>query len=127
MRLYIEFTLFPKFPTELRLRRWKHGLPGPRVVPRCIGRSLRLGPKPCRVTNALITIRRACHEALDVVNKNYHKYVPAWKSKSNLIEDGEGQQAFIYINYDIDTVYIHEWATFERMQVGCLSKLKHLP
>lgn len=95
-----KFTLFPKLPTELRLKIWKHGLPGPRVIPLCIGRSLRRELRPCRVTNALITIRRACHEALDVVNKNYDKYVPAWKSQSNFIQDGQGQQAFIYINYD---------------------------
>lgn len=76
--------------------------------------------------HALITIRRACHEALDVVNKNYDKYVPVWKSQSNFIEDSEGQQAFIYINYDIDTVCIHAWGTFERVQEGCLSKVKHL-
>jgi hypothetical protein len=26
------FMLFPKLPTELRLKIWKHALPGPRVV-----------------------------------------------------------------------------------------------
>jgi hypothetical protein len=121
-----EFTLFPKLPTELRLKIWKLSLPGPRVVPLCIGRSRRRGLRPCRVTNALLTIRLACHEALDVVNKSYDKYTPVWKSQLNFIEEGRGQKAFIYINYDIDTVYIHEWGRFERAQEGCLSKVKHL-
>ena len=121
-----KFTLFPKLPTELRLKIWKYALPGPRVVPLCTSRSLRRRQKPCCVTNALITIRRACHEALDVVNKNYDKYVPVWKSQSDSIEDGEGHQAFIYINYDIDRVYIHKWGAFERVQEGCLRRIKHL-
>jgi hypothetical protein len=121
-----KFTLFPKLPTELRLKIWKHALPGPRVVPLCTSRSLRRRQRPCCVTNALITIRRACHEALDVVNKNYDKYVPVWKTQSDSIEDGEGHQSFIYINYDIDTVYIHKWGAFERVQEGCLRRIKHL-
>jgi hypothetical protein len=79
-----KFTLFPKLPTELRHKIWKHALPGPRVVPLCINRSLRRRQRPCCVTNALITIRRACHEALDIVHKNYDKYVPVWKSQSEL-------------------------------------------
>ena len=29
---FMEFTVFPKFPPELRLKVWKHALPGPRVV-----------------------------------------------------------------------------------------------
>ena len=120
------FTLFPKLPTELRRKIWKHALPGPRVVPLCLIRSLRRGQRPCRVTNVLITINRACHEALDVVNKNYDRYVPVLESQSNSIEDRQGQKAFVFINYDIDTVYINEWGTFERLQEGCLSKVKHL-
>ncbi|KAE9379850.1 hypothetical protein N431DRAFT_521625 [Stipitochalara longipes BDJ] len=118
-----EFILFPKLPPELRLKIWKHALPSPRVIPLSIDDSY---TRPCRSSNALIVIRLACHEALSIVEENYDKYVPVLGSQSDFIQDDHGRQAFIYINYDIDTVYINEWGRFEKIQVDCLSKAKHL-
>jgi hypothetical protein len=95
-----EFTLLPKLPPELRVKTWKHALPGPRVISLCIDDS---GTRPYRSANAFITIRLACHEALEVVKKNYVKYVPVLKSQSDFIQDDQGRQAFTYINYNLDT------------------------
>jgi 2EXR family len=122
-----EFTLFPKLPAELRVKIWKNALPGPRVIPLCISYDVFDSTvHQCRSTSGLIIIRLACHEALDVVQKSYDKYVPVLMSQSDFIQDDDGQQAFIYINYDIDTIYLHKWEQFEQMQKQCLGKAKHL-
>ena len=118
-----EFTLFPKLPPELRVKTCKYALPGPRVIPLCIDDS---GTRPCRSANALITIKLACHKALEVVKKNYVKYVPVLKSQTDFIQDDQGRQAFVCINYDLDTIYIHQWGRFEQMEEKCLSRAKHL-
>jgi hypothetical protein len=52
------FTLFPKLPTEIRLKVWANALPGSRVIP------INLSIKHSRITNcASPVLFRVCQES----------------------------------------------------------------
>jgi hypothetical protein len=80
-------------------------------------------PKLC---HASLQTDLSLFDFLSVVNSNYEKYAPVFGPQPDPIQNDQRRQAFIYINYDIDTIYVHGWGLFERMQESCLSKAKHL-
>jgi hypothetical protein len=94
------FTLFPKLPSELRLKIWRLAAPGPRTVP--VEYRMKYDTfegkrvstfSGWRSSDPVPVILHICHEARDEALKSYQ---PAFGSYF--------QQPKIYINFDIDTV-----------------------
>ena len=99
------FPVFPKLPIELRLKIWKHALPGPRVLPlpteNFIGREEEL-KRHLDAVNSLIGVKFACKEALGVVESSYDKLFVQSLADETVSPD---PNIFLYLDYDVDIVY----------------------
>ena len=122
------FTLFPKLPLELRRKIWKHTLPGPRVVPICIW-DMRLADsravsKHCASLNSSINITSVCHEARALVMETYDRILNVvWQP--SYATDHESD-AFVYVDYNIDKVYVEDQAKANGILENYLVKVQHV-
>jgi len=123
------FTLFPKLPLELRLKIWKHTLPGPRVVPICTWGERPLGGhrvKRFASLNSSINITSACHEARAVVMETYDQFPNVIWQLSGADRTAREPGAVVYIDYSIDTVYADDRTGANRIITPYLGKVQHL-
>jgi hypothetical protein len=125
-----EFIIFAKLPAELRLKIWKHALPGPRVVQYCTRkawfRTQDKVEKCCAAVNSMIKITYACHESFQVVQSCYEKLVVTLDPSTVSADE---KYRFIHVNYNIDAVYLEfNWLYLaDRIKLfPHLSKVKHL-
>jgi hypothetical protein len=120
------FTVFPKLPPEMRLKIWKHALPGPRVVPYVPGRRRQCVGKRCSAVNSSIKITYVCRESYQVVQSAYEK-LPVIFDPST-VQCSE-KQPYVYVDYSIDAIYVEpNWFALEKQKAICphLSKVKHV-
>jgi hypothetical protein len=120
------FTVFPKLPPEMRLKIWKHALPGPRVVPYVPGRRRQCVGKRCSAANSTIKITYVCRESYQVVQSAYEK-LPVIFDPST-VQCSE-KQPYVYVDYSIDAIYVElNWFALEEQKAICphLSKVKHV-
>ncbi|KAH8765697.1 hypothetical protein F5882DRAFT_414097 [Hyaloscypha sp. PMI_1271] len=120
------FTVFPKLPPEMRLKIWKHALPGPRVVPYVPGRRRQCVGKRCSAVNSTIKITYVCRESYQVVRSAYEK-LPVIFDPST-VQCSE-KQPYVYVDYSIDAIYVElDWFALEEQKAICphLSKAKHV-
>jgi len=120
------FTVFPKLPPEMRLKIWKHALPGPRVVPYVPGRRRQCVGKRCSAINSTIKITYVCRESCQVVQSAYEK-LPVIFDPST-VQCSE-KQPYVYVDYSIDAIYVElNWFALEEQKAICphLSKVKHV-
>lgn len=112
----IEFTRFPDLPTELRLRIWRHAMPGPRylevgfaAIPQMPSES----PNDYANTNMYsafdtshihcnnaVALSSTCHESRDEFRRHYFRLGGSWQDTT-----GAGRQP-PYFNPDIDTIVL---------------------
>jgi hypothetical protein len=119
------FTLFPKLPPEMRLKIWKHALPGPRFVPYCPGRNRQCVGRRCSAVNSTIKTTYACSESFQVVQSAYEK-LPVICDPSPV--QCPEKQPYVYVDYSIDAVYVElNWFALEEQKFffAQLSKVKH--
>jgi hypothetical protein len=93
------FTLFPKLPTELRLKIWKYALPGPRAIRvqrawSTLSRRIRAVAKPPAVLQINSESRQLALRFYEVSFNNAIKGRP------------------IGIDYQVDALYMESWGAF---------------
>jgi hypothetical protein len=107
-QLPTEFSLFPRLPVELRLKIWKHALPGPRIIefyqtpegPESgndfiakVGRGSHL---------ELLELVKTCRESRNTVEKSYRK-VPVEAFDLAAMKDG----AAFFVDYEHDIILLN--------------------
>ncbi|KUJ22821.1 uncharacterized protein LY89DRAFT_763293 [Mollisia scopiformis] len=97
----MSFTCFPQLPTELRLKVWKHALPGPRTITiyTCIP-----GPPDRQVRGPARLAARAPEES--TLNVMYYTCKDARSAVKGFYESHFGAQLgdSIWFNNDVDTI-----------------------
>lgn len=118
------FTFFPKLPMELRLKIWKHTLPGTRLIHFHTGCSQVVGKAAeyCTKANSAFAFVLACQESLWCFQSSYEKLPLVY------LTDGEGKTPFFFIDFNIDIVTIYYNLSNETAVsvLQCLTKVRHL-
>ena len=139
-----EFGRYRELPMELKYMIWEAALPGPRVIP--------LTPLSWWTdedgmswlhiysNNELEKLVLVCKEAKFIVLKNYQKYIlkmdetrdsldqslsHSWNANL-MAELKPPDKPYLFIDYNIDTVYCCHWGKYEKLQRDCLLLAKHM-
>jgi hypothetical protein len=109
----LKFMLFPKLPTELRLKIWKHALPGPRVVEIEWSPNTREWFCPFESQSKRSSLSRTNRESREVFHKNYLPTAKISRVVTQQIVQDEpdpfhetSQHTISYFDSTIDILYI---------------------